>query len=118
MLNSSTPTVVANTIKSILNSTGESFNVYGYKILLNISVGFACADKSTDSCDELLKQAQRALQQSQKASLPIRLKPAAKACDRDFSKTEYLSPIEPHAEDFSIACLLRNPAQQETPGKS
>ncbi len=118
MLNSAAPTVVASTIKSILNSTGENFNVYGHKILLNISVGFACADKSTDSCDELLKQAQRALQQTQKASLPIRLKPAAKACDRDFSKTEYLSPIEPHAEDFSIACLLRNPAQQETAGKS
>ena len=109
LLNSKTPAAVASSIKSILNSTGEHFNVYGHRVELNISVGFACADKGTDSGDELLKQAQRALQQTQKANLPKRLKPAAKACDRDFSKTEYLSPMEPCADDFSIACLMRNP---------
>ncbi|MFK8074993.1 MAG: diguanylate cyclase [Granulosicoccus sp.] len=118
LLNSQSPAVVANTIKSILDSTGKNFDIYGHSVLLNLSVGFACADKSTDSCDELLKQAQKALHQAQNASVPKRLKPAAKMCDRDFSKTEYLSPIEPHADDFSIACLLRNPAQRENKGRS
>lgn len=118
LLNSTTPAAVASTIKSILNCTGENFNVYGHAVLLNISVGFACADISTDSSDELLKQAQKALHQTKKTALPKQLKPAAKACERDFSKTEYLSPIEPQADDFSIACLLRNPIQQGHAGKS